>query len=101
MKPKYLYSDNRIALVRYHINSIFESCFDIKDAFSELNFSEHISSALFNAIQQDDSIMKAEAAGCLVPHFKFLKEKSPIRNPLSIGCTMEADEARDAAVVVV
>jgi len=28
----YLYSDNRIALIRYHINAVFKNCFGVEDA---------------------------------------------------------------------
>ena len=38
LRPKYVYSDNRIALIMYHINSIMEACFDQQDAFTELGF---------------------------------------------------------------
>lgn len=70
MRPKQFYSDNRIGLVRYHINSIFEACFDQKDAFSELNFKENLDPAIFNLLQEDNSIIKYEESDYLVPSAK-------------------------------
>jgi hypothetical protein len=60
LRPKYVYSDNRIALIKYHINSIFEACFEQSDAFTELGFEEHIEPALFNILQEDKTVEKYE-----------------------------------------
>jgi hypothetical protein len=67
LRPKNFYSDNRIGLVRFHINSIFEGCFNIKDAFTALDFKEHLDPAIFNLLQEDNTIKKYEEQEMLVP----------------------------------
>jgi hypothetical protein len=58
----------------HHINSIFEACFGIQNAFEELEFQEHIEPALFNMLQEDSTVQKYEDEARLVPTgFKFLK----------------------------
>jgi len=67
--------------VRYHINSIFEACFDIKNAFTDLGFNEHLDPAIFNLLVEDNSIIRYEEDNILIPscqrssHFKFLRER--------------------------
>ena len=105
MRPKNFYSDNRIGLVRYHINSIFEACFDIKNAFTELNFKEHLDPAIFNLLQEDNSIIRYEEQDMLIPSsvrspaFKFLTENR--KNPLPFRNEEDRESAEHSCVVVV
>ena len=45
-----LYADNRISLIRYHINSVFEKCFSSKNAVLAEKFNEPIEPSLFRLI---------------------------------------------------
>ncbi len=47
-----LYSDNRISLIRYHIDSIFETCLGEFDAIE--TFKEPVEPAIFNLLQSSD-----------------------------------------------
>ena len=66
-----LYSDNRISLIRYHINSIFDKCFNSKNAVLSEKFNEPIEPSLFRLLQDDDTIERYKE---LVPQeFAFYK----------------------------
>jgi hypothetical protein len=68
-----LYADNRISLVRYHINSVFEKCFSSKNAVQAEKFNEPIEPSLFRLIQDDQTV---ETYKDLVPDFSFFKAKA-------------------------
>lgn len=69
----YLYSDNRIALVRYHINAIFKKCFNVDDAVVTQKFSEPLESSMFRLCKDDDTIARFPD---LVPEaFKFMMDQ--------------------------
>lgn len=52
----YLYSDNRIALIRFHINAIFKQCFDIDNAVVTEKFLEPMEPSLHRLCADDDTI---------------------------------------------
>ena len=69
-----LYSDNRISLIRYHVNSIFEKCFNSKNAVLTEKFNEPIEPSLFRLLQDDETVEKNKD---LVPlDFDFFKAKA-------------------------
>ena len=51
-----LYADNRIALLRYHINTIFKNCFNVDNAVVTLKFSEPIEPEVFRLLKEDDTV---------------------------------------------
>ena len=69
-----LYSDNRISLIRYHINSVFEKCFNSKNAVLTEKFNEPIEPDLFRLLQDDGTVERYKD---LVPlDFNFYKASS-------------------------
>jgi hypothetical protein len=67
----YLYSDNRIALIRYHINSIFKNCFGVEDAIVSQKFVEPMESSMHRLCKDDDTIARFSE---LIPtSFKFMQ----------------------------
>ena len=51
-----MYSDNRISLIRYHINEIFEKCFRSKNATVSEEFNEPIDPSLFRLLEDDSTV---------------------------------------------
>lgn len=54
----YLYSDNRIGLIRYHINSVFEKCFGVEDAVVSQKFFEPMEPTMYRLCKDDDTISR-------------------------------------------
>jgi len=54
----YLYSDNRIALIRYNIEAIFLKCFDVKDAVVSQRFVEPVEPSMYRLCKDDDTIAR-------------------------------------------
>ena len=66
----YLYSDNRIALMRYHIEAIFERCFGIQNAIVSQKFYEPLDPTMFRLCSDDDTIARFKE---LIPaEFNFM-----------------------------
>ena len=55
-RTSYLYSDNRISLIRYQTNAIFERCFNSKNAVVTEEFNEPIEPSLFRLLEDDNTI---------------------------------------------
>ena len=70
----YLYSDNRIGLIRYHINSVFEKCFGVQDAVVSQKFFEPMEPTMYRLCSDDETIARFQE---LVPvEFKFMQAPS-------------------------
>ena len=54
----YLYSDNRIALIRFHIETIFEHCFGVKDAVVSQKFFEPVEPSMQRLCTDDDTVAR-------------------------------------------
>ena len=68
-RTPYLYSDNRISLIRYHINEIFAKCFGANNAVITEEFNEPIEPSLFRLLEDDSTIERHKD---LIPQtFKF------------------------------
>ena len=52
----YLYSDNRIALIRFHIDSIFEKCFGVQNAVVSQKFFEPLEPTMYRLCKDDATI---------------------------------------------
>ena len=55
-RTSYLYSDNRISLIRYQTNAIFDKCFNSKNAVLTEEFNEPIEPSLFRLLEDDNTI---------------------------------------------
>ena len=65
-----LYSDNRIALMRYHINTIFKNCFNIDDAVVSQKFCEPLEAEMFRLIDNDETLRRFDKLEPLQFEFK-------------------------------
>lgn len=62
--------------MRYHINSIFDKCFDSKNAVLAEKFNEPIEPSLFRLLQDDETISRFKN---LVPEeFNFYQPEAPL-----------------------
>lgn len=53
MRPKYLYSDFKIALIRKYIDSIWFSCYGVKDAAAKERFYEPTEPYILESLEED------------------------------------------------
>lgn len=66
----YLYSDNRIALLRFHVDAIFKQCFDVDNATVSQKFYEPLEPTMYRLCKDDDTIARFQE---LVPKsFRFM-----------------------------
>ena len=70
----YLYSDNRIALIRYHINAVFEKCFGVQDAVVSQKFFEPLEPTMYRLCSDDETIARFQ--GLVPSEFKFMQPAS-------------------------
>lgn len=102
----YLYSDNRIALIRYHIEPIFEKCFGVKDAIVSQRFFEPLEPTMYRLCQDDATIERFDE---LIPAELKFNETPNWPEPIAQLNTDEnaqseevrAELARDSALVII